>query len=322
MITETEKSLYKKLCSVFGSLLEFTQGGGGNISVKTESQLLLKSSGTFLSETSLENGYVVCDRRLLETFLENGNEYTKPCVVEGQGQPSMEGFFHLLPYRIVVHFHPCSLLPFMTCSSSFPDNSLLIPYIKPGIELAKTIQTMRKEETLLFLESHGIIVMGETEKEIYDQVHKAYSFFQVPYYHTLGYSFFEGASKVFDHLPSHFLLEIHNTHAFYDPIFMPYTPDIFLFLKTYPLHIEKNEEMYTKLVEYNEKHSTLPSIVTIKGHIFAFGESWKKCIGIAQIFQEYQNLARSPYANTLPLLSDADCLALTNNVQEKYRLSI
>lgn len=321
MITETEKLLYKSLCSVFGAFLEFTQGAGGNISVKTDTQIILKSSGTFLSETSITNGYVVCDRRALEKCLEQGNEHTSECVVFGEGRPSMEAFFHLLPSKLIVHVHPTSLLPFFRQYSDL-EKTLFVPYVKPGIELARRINSLRSDETLILLENHGVIIMGDTEADIFEQFYKVYKHIQSPFMNNLDNDFFKALSSIFHKYPKMFLSEIKVTTTFYDPIFLPYTPDIFLFLKAYPLHIEKNDNILKKLIDYNELHSVQPSIITIKGHVFAFGETWKKCIGIGQIFQEYLCLARSVHANTLAILSNKECSELLNNTQEKFRLAI
>ena len=139
----------------------FIQGGGGNCSVKNESEMLVKASGYFLDDLTEASGYVTIS-------LDSGEQKEEKSV-----RPSMETSFHLLLGPYVVHTHPIAVGA-LVCSEDGEkefstlfnkDNYLWIPYARPGEPLAEKILEVVKERSLspeddlvLFFESHGLCV--------------------------------------------------------------------------------------------------------------------------------------------------------------------
>jgi uridine kinase/ribulose-5-phosphate 4-epimerase/fuculose-1-phosphate aldolase len=150
-----------------------TQGRGGNVSVKSGKDLIIKSSGTKMGDINLYHGFCVCVNSTPPTFETESAymAYTQASKKFGTNNPSMETAFHMtLPERVVVHTHPVHLNALL-CSNEaranvkglFQDLSYdFIEYTPPGTELANRI---RKGKGIVFLENHGLIVGAETSTE-------------------------------------------------------------------------------------------------------------------------------------------------------------
>ena len=51
---------YIYLSKLFGACIDYVQATGGNISVKTDTELIIKKSGFAMAETTESKGYVIC----------------------------------------------------------------------------------------------------------------------------------------------------------------------------------------------------------------------------------------------------------------------
>lgn len=178
----------------YGSDASFVLAGGGNTSLKTDSTLYIKGSGSSLA-TIREEQFVRMNRALLDemwyasypgsakerearvlSYMMNARERGE----EGK-RPSVETLLHdLFPQKLVLHVHP-ALVNGLTCSIGgekamkrmFPD-AIWVPSCDPGFVLAlrcyelMKAYTARTEKTpnLLFLQNHGVFFAGDTEEEI------------------------------------------------------------------------------------------------------------------------------------------------------------
>ncbi len=152
-----------KLSQYAGKHPDLVQGGGGNCSVKAGGKMLIKSSGCFLEQVRMDQGYVVID-------LSSGKK------IGGPGErPSLETNFHALLGTYVIHTHPI-VVGALVCAKEgesivrelFPEqNSLWVPYARPGEPLASVIQTTLNTQALagdlrFFFQNHGLTVSAET----------------------------------------------------------------------------------------------------------------------------------------------------------------
>jgi rhamnose utilization protein RhaD (predicted bifunctional aldolase and dehydrogenase) len=98
-------------------------------------------------------------------------------------RPSVECLFHaLLPEPIVLHTHP-TVVNALTCARDGPrisdelfgDAVLWVPYVDPGLPLARRIADVRRAHRTrtggdppraLLLQNHGLIVSGDTAEEV------------------------------------------------------------------------------------------------------------------------------------------------------------
>ena len=184
------------LSRCFGEDPEFARGGGGNSSVKADGILYIKPSGTSLAALTAESVIALNVGPLMALL----NAATERPVVGGTDEvmrvalgarigprddrrPSVECLFHsLLPERFVLHTHPTTVNA-VTCAKRgaeiterlFGSSVLWIPYTDPGLPLARVMRDARRsheERTgtaaprTLFLQNHGLVVVGDSPAEI------------------------------------------------------------------------------------------------------------------------------------------------------------
>lgn len=172
---------------------QYVRGGGGNTSVKTDTTLWVKPSGTTLA-TIKPSDFVAIDRAKLaglyaitppsapsarETLVKEMME--QAVLPQTPGRASVEAPLHdSLAARYVVHTHP-AMVNAMTCGkdgrsacrSLFP-KALWLDYIDPGytlcMEVRKQIQLYKAsngcEPSLIFLKNHGVFVAADEPRDI------------------------------------------------------------------------------------------------------------------------------------------------------------
>ena len=180
----------------FGADPAFTRAGGGNSSLKADGVLWIKPSGVPLA-TLAEDDLVPLDRARLLEALDADPGTTLPLdgdpvmaaaararLAKAHGRrPSVELLFHaLLPERFVLHTHPIAVNA-ITCNSHGPaiaarlfgDRAVWVPYVDPGLPLARSIVEARRAHeartggsapAITLLGNHGLIVGGETPDAI------------------------------------------------------------------------------------------------------------------------------------------------------------
>lgn len=174
----------------------------GNTSAKLgPDSFLVKASGSVLANLS-ENDLVECDAKGLLALLERDkisdaevNQAIMQCRLDPAAKkPSVESLFHAwlltLPgIEYVGHTHPCSATGIL-CSGRagdfaarrlFPDEvvccdveSVLVPYVDPGLPLAREIRRRtivfqdkhQRPPRVILLENHGVITLGGTPEAV------------------------------------------------------------------------------------------------------------------------------------------------------------
>jgi len=156
------------------------QGPGGNTSVKLDGQMWIKASGTELVEAHDKNIFVAVDpAKALQELDGVGDGSCRSALVDPDGRlrPSIETTFHaMFEQRLVFHFHSVATI---VHAIGVEGRALLadkleglrwvsVPYRKPGIPLTRAIQAAVGHDPVqvVVLENHGVIVVGETIREI------------------------------------------------------------------------------------------------------------------------------------------------------------
>jgi rhamnose utilization protein RhaD (predicted bifunctional aldolase and dehydrogenase) len=328
-LTDKDIKEYVDLCIFLGGFQELIQGSGGNISVKSDHELAIKSSGRVLGETTTSSGYVICDKHALQETFEHKQEDVKHTVIteckgDIDGIPSMEVFFHLLPFKWVVHLHPVYLLSEL-CQTNWRsyfesyNSSLLIPYKTPGLELSTAIHSLYGGERILFLQNHGIILCGDTIEEILKTLDIFYNKTRDSFYELYQFQSHmrekTGQALVLKHC-SH----IPTLHERY---FMPITPDISLFLKQYPLAKEtQGHSLESMFDEYMSAIQTYPTVIRTLHGVYALGKSYSQCGHIEEVLESYLALLRSTNPNTLHYFTANSISSLQTSEKEVYRMNI
>ncbi|MDJ0857843.1 MAG: class II aldolase/adducin family protein [Dinoroseobacter sp.] len=156
------------------------QGPGGNTSIKDDTVMWIKASGTELANAENSEIFVAVDRSaaLAEAREEAGDGSCKSTVLDASIglRPSIETTFHAaLSHPVVVHTHSVATLVHAT---SVQGLALLeaklrglaytvVPYAKPGLPLTKQILSRSDAETqVIILQNHGLICCGASVEEV------------------------------------------------------------------------------------------------------------------------------------------------------------
>lgn len=180
-----------------GERVDYTQGGGGNTSVKNEEKglMLIKASGYRLVDISETTAFVAVDKNAIKNYYESVDvlvekdyekesaEISKNSVVALDGiqtlRPSVEVGFHAILKKYVIHTHSV-YANVITCSQEgedlanklFSDKDfgfIFLPYINPGFELTlamkkkidKYVSVTGRYPEVIFMKNHGLVVNGD-----------------------------------------------------------------------------------------------------------------------------------------------------------------
>lgn len=160
-----------------GSRPDLTQGGGGNVSVKTGAErMLIKASGSQLKDLTPSSGWALVNygniRRRVAAGPGGENEFSDyicaqalPVKGVAPAKPSIETGFHALLNTVVIHTHSV-YANILNMSSEghalgrrlFPAAEF-IPYKAPGPQLCAAINERARAggPQLFFLGSHGLL---------------------------------------------------------------------------------------------------------------------------------------------------------------------
>ena len=170
----------------------------GNSSLKDGDRLLVKASGAFLADAT-DSSFVEVRRDVLENFIDSGAasdddvaNTLRAAMTWGGGHPSVETLLHIVCQRYstvsaVLHTHPtpvnallCSTAAGSLLGSYFPDqivslgpHPLLLPYVDPGLTLARYAQKSLSEHVerhgeppkVIYLRNHGMFALGSSPAE-------------------------------------------------------------------------------------------------------------------------------------------------------------
>lgn len=161
-----------------GSRPDYTQGGGGNVSVKTgPERMLIKASGTRLRDVTSAGGYALVNygniRRRIVSGPGTEAEFSdficaQALPVKGvkPAKPSVETGFHALLNTVVIHTHSvyANILNMSAEGRElghrlFP-GAEFISYRAPGLQLCEIIsgRALSSGPQVFFLANHGLAV--------------------------------------------------------------------------------------------------------------------------------------------------------------------
>lgn len=193
---EKELTGLQYISQAVGNPIAYTQGGGGNTSVKLSDNLMaVKASGFKLKQITPGEGYVVVDYKNIKQYFsevdlsrdidyeKDSVDFVKKNIVEMEGlkvlRPSVEAGFHSILKKYVIHTHPvyanmlcCTTIGKEMIKKIFAEAdyaALWISYINPGFcltlrineEINKFVEKTGKVPEVIFMENHGLIVHSE-----------------------------------------------------------------------------------------------------------------------------------------------------------------
>ncbi|MCH9853153.1 MAG: class II aldolase/adducin family protein [Alphaproteobacteria bacterium] len=315
-------------CVKLGADRLWVQGAGGNISFKQNDILTVKASGTWLAHANQKNIFTNINYHHLREALDNKDFTVTPQMLEtGQLKPSIETLMHgLMRHKIVLHLHAIESLAWLvrpqpqdifTTKLAKICRFAMVPYAKPGAKLAEQIADAlanNPDANVVFLQNHGIVIGGESIKEIDDLLQRI---------HTVLSN--EARSiKIPDAIPP-------SPHHAYQPI-MPHSlhglvyddllwhlintawalyPDHVVFLGAVPKIYQENQKIDNDDAE----------LIFIKNHGI-FSNKKFTAIKQAQLQCYYDVLIRQNADTPLQTLTDAQIAELLNWDAEHYRMQL
>ena len=178
-----------------GTRVDYTQGGGGNTSVKDGDVMYIKASGFKLKDIDEVTAYVPMDLKKIKGFFESvdlndGRDYdalnkqvTAEATLKFEGlaalRPSVEVGFHSVLKKYVIHTHSV-YANLLTCAvkgkelaaeifANVDFGFLFMPYIDPGFTLSVKMNDAVNEyqaatgkyPEVIFMQNHGLVVSGD-----------------------------------------------------------------------------------------------------------------------------------------------------------------
>ena len=158
------------------------QGPGGNISLKQDSVMWVKASGTWMMEADSRSILIPVDFTAVLDGLAAGDPACETCssfvrndLTRSALRPSIETTLHaVMPQKVVVHVH-CVETISIACLSNAAErlarslqglNWTFVPYIRPGASLGRAmVEDMRSGTNIVVLGKHGLVVAGDTVDE-------------------------------------------------------------------------------------------------------------------------------------------------------------
>ncbi len=337
-----------KISKFAGERFDLVQAGGGNSSVKTpEGIMYIKSSGITLSEVNHNTGFVKLDNSLLLHFFDNlkenddenkANTILQKAQLDSTAKPSIETFMHSFLSKYVLHTHPIGINIVMAennwrdiAKKIFPE-ALLIPYRKPGFELAKEIyyQTKNKDisDFVILLQNHGLIVSANNSEYVIRKTDEIT--FRCEKYLNIDLSRYKLTNKI-----SAFLNEFSKEQIAYlseHPLinkflkerkelffYEPFCPDVFVYNGIGALEINDNDYK-EKISAYQEKFFDIPNIIIYKDLVFFIAKDILKAKKTEDIFL-FKLLVSSKVKNYNPLGKE-ELQKLKNWNAEIYRKNL
>jgi rhamnose utilization protein RhaD (predicted bifunctional aldolase and dehydrogenase) len=278
-----------------------------------------------IADTTDEKGWVCCDIAQIQTALSEGREDIAHTVLEGSGKPSIEGFLHTFPSRIIVHLHPNPLMGYLCSEIPEPYSEIpnrFVGYYKPGIPLTQALQAVYDPSIpLYFLKNHGLILMAETtdailaymaqiQADLFDKSQLSTNIpLTVQLYRTI--KDFSGQSKLIRPY-----LQVNSRSQ--ERVFFPFSPDIAVFLQKGSVVIENpHKGVQGALQEYVKAYTTIPSVISTTNTIYTVGNSMEACQSIYEILMAYYTI---PLRSTM--LTEAQYDELVHWDKEKARKGI
>ncbi|MBD0415097.1 class II aldolase/adducin family protein [Oryzicola mucosus] len=323
-----------------------TQGAGGNTSLKQDSTMWVKASGTWLSQAEDKDIMVPVSVAPLVDALRAGDpraEKATDFVVDalnGSGlRPSIETSFHaVLPSAVVAHYHCVNTIAHAVLENrdviiaerlaEVPDLTWkIVPYRRPGVPLALEIEQVAADAPdILILHNHGIIVCGETVEQVAERVARVTTALEItprkaaaPDLAVLSAlaegTDFQPAADLASHAPA------------LDPVSLRFAlggslyPDHVIFLGTKIGLLEDGQALADLTASFQRSGEPMPKMVFVPGKgvllstaLTPGGEAMARCLA--------EVVARIPEGETVAYLDAAQEHELTHWEAEQYRQAL
>ena len=182
-VETAELSQLNAFAAELGANIMLVQGPGGNVSLKDESHLWIKASGTWLARARLENIMIRLALPAARAILSSGLEDLSASVIDrATSKPSIETSLHaFMPHRFVVHLHSVNVLYWAVQENGRALMSrrmrglkwIWLDYVRPGLPLTAALSDVFSTEEkidIVILGNHGIVLGAEAISQMREKV--------------------------------------------------------------------------------------------------------------------------------------------------------
>ena len=342
-----------------GNRYDLVQAGGGNTSVKLDSnKMLVKASGINLSEVTPESGYVPVDyhaiRELLAKFdasrlekkqrEEAASSIMKACTLADTGKPSIETFLHALLSTYTLHTHPISINVLAASKNWKKDllrlwpDAICVPYHTPGIDLALALKDEMNAyvaingrfPNVIFLQNHGLIVSSHDAQEVIRLTQDVT--LAMDQHINIDLSRYRNVSRLHD-LISHFSNSKLNILCSDDSVIKqtlsaeksstkiwPFCPDTLIYCGVRPVFIN-NVNDKESIKSYINAYQELPKVIVLNRQVYFCAASLKKAKEAQDLFK-FHLLVVNQSQEKIQRLNLSEIAYLSNWDAEKYRQGV
>lgn len=305
------------LSKYFGQSELNVQGQGGNISVKSNDLLLIKSSGYILGNVDKSEGFCVVSNAKCNELLDESNSNLELAKIFGYRNPSMETFFHSFMKKYTVHIH-FTLSNIFLCTNNYNiilDNLTikhkLIDYYLPGLVLANKIKLDYVDDChLYFLKNHGIIITSDTFDDIFKIYKEVFDYFNqyIESKYTLEYNTFMITEYVNNKFNKSIVCRLYsNLEAKYITNIKYCFPDLAVYIQ----NIQKVNDIYGI-----NSLNTIPEVIIYNENIYLLADNLIKLYCMTETLNLYNDLCLK--YDELEIISEKK---IQNMEEEKYRKS-
>ena len=173
---------YQELSTAVSSDYTFVQGGGGNVSIKTDKDLIVKASGTRLSEATTSMGFVVLNQEVAKECIKAGASLQQSLAAGSpNGRPSIEAPLHVeCGGKYVVHIHSVGAIAIGLIEDGFAfcaeEGWQYVEYVLPGeplLSALKSSENFSSPAGVSILANHGLLVWETSLEDCIERVAQA-----------------------------------------------------------------------------------------------------------------------------------------------------
>lgn len=327
-----------RLSKYAGERFDLIQAGGGNTSIKVGDTMLIKASGTHLSEMREDAGIVGLDLPRLMAILDGQwpadkrareaatTQATLEAVTTPRGRPSIETLLHACFGPVVLHTHPLSVLK-LVCQPSgrdqvqalFPEAGY-VPYDTPGLPLAEAIRAT-SAAPVVFLENHGLIVSGNTvdaviaaHDHVIDTLDARFDFDHARYKRCTQISAVINAPPLITYYCEDRTLA--QTPHWDAPTI---TPDMAVYCGVAACD-STDASLAADIAAYKATYGTHPTIIRVDGHLYIISTSVRKAKDTEDVLKS--KVLIMDHTPTMTPIADTEIAYLLNWDAEKFRQDV
>ena len=302
------------LSKYFGQSELNVQGQGGNISVKSNNLLLIKSSGCILGNININEGFCIVNNDICNDLLNTNNSNLLSSKLFGYKNPSMETFFHCFMKKYTIHIH-FTLSNIFLCTANYSIinkldiKHIIIDYYLPGLILAEKIKYMYDNNCeIYFLKNHGLIITTDVFENIFILFKKIFIFFNnlLSKKYLLELKTFDITKIIYNKFNKNIVTKIYKISNIDHIINIKYCfPDLAVYIQNIIIVKNLNEI---------ENFVVIPDIIIYNNNIYILADNLIKINCIIETLNLYKELCLS-YNN----LEIVDENKIQNMKEEKHR---